>query len=254
MQEIFNANKEGTKKEVTFNDTVYRIGDKVLQLVNSPEDNVFNGDMGEITGIIYAKDSEDKVDELVIAFDANEVVYKRNEWNKITLSYCCSIHKAQGSEFKMVILPMVNQYYRMLQRNLLYTAVTRSKEMLILLGETSAYSRCVEQVSTLRLTALKERISGIDSISQAMRLKILSYENEQEEAPFEIGVSKRKNNIKEKDATTKVVTSDLFEQSAEETSEMLSGELTEKMINEKAIDPMIGMGDLKPYDFQISGK
>jgi len=254
MQEIFNSNKEGTKKEVTFNDTVYRIGDKVLQLVNSPEDNVFNGDMGEITGIIYAKDSEDKVDELVIAFDANEVVYKRNEWNKITLSYCCSIHKAQGSEFKMVILPMVNQYYRMLQRNLLYTAVTRSKEMLILLGETSAYSRCVEQVSTLRLTTLKERISGIDSISQAMRLKILSYENEQEEAPFEIGASKRKNKIKEKDSTTKVVTSDLFEQSTKETSEVLSGELTEKMINEKAVDPMIGMGNLKPYDFQTSGK
>lgn len=96
---------------------------------------MFNGDMGKIVGITLAKDSEDKVDELVIQFDATEVTYRRNEWNKITLSYCCSIHKAQGSEFKMVILPMVHQYQRMLQRNLLYTAVTRSKELLILLGK-----------------------------------------------------------------------------------------------------------------------
>ena len=115
------------RKKVKWNDTVYRIGDKVLQLVNTPELNVFNGDMGEIVGITLAKDSEDKVDELVL-FDNNEVTYKRNEWNKITLSYCCSIHKAQGSEFRMVLLPMVHQYSRMLQRNLLYTAVTRSKE------------------------------------------------------------------------------------------------------------------------------
>ncbi|WP_426065554.1 hypothetical protein, partial [Escherichia coli] len=79
MQEIFNPN-DGTKKEVTWNETVYRIGDKVLQLVNSPEDNVFNGDMGQIVGIIPAKQSEDKVDELVIQFDATEVTYKRNEW------------------------------------------------------------------------------------------------------------------------------------------------------------------------------
>ncbi len=91
MQEIFNPN-DGTKKEVTFNDTVYRIGDKVLQLVNSPEDNVFNGDMGQIVGITLAKQSEDKVDELVIQFDANEVTYKRIGYeeyrrNKISLIF-----------------------------------------------------------------------------------------------------------------------------------------------------------------------
>lgn len=75
MQEIFNPN-EG-RKEVKWNDTVYRIGDKVLQLVNTPELNVFNGDMGEIVGITLAKDSEDKVDELVLQFDNNEVTYKK---------------------------------------------------------------------------------------------------------------------------------------------------------------------------------
>lgn len=256
MQEIFNSNADGTKKEVIFNDTAYRIGDKVLQLVNSPEDNVFNGDMGEITGIIYAKDSEDKVDQLVIAFDANEVIYKRNEWNKITLSYCCSIHKAQGSEFKMVILPMVNQFSRMLQRNLLYTAVTRSKEMLILLGETSAYERCVEQVSTLRLTALKERIARIDSISPSMRLKILTYENEQEEAPFENDRVQRKSKTKSEQNSTsnKAAVSDLFDVETEDVAPMTSTQLTEELINAKEIDPMIGMGELKPYDFQTTEK
>ncbi|MDN6640929.1 MAG: ATP-dependent RecD-like DNA helicase [Tetragenococcus sp.] len=255
MQEIFNSNEDGTKKEVVFNNIAYRIGDKVLQLVNAPEDNVFNGDMGEITGIIYAKDSEDKVDELVIAFDANEVTYKRNEWNKITLSYCCSIHKAQGSEFKMVILPMVNQYYRMLQRNLLYTAVTRSKEMLILLGENSAYKRCVEQVSTLRLTALQERIKGIDSISPAMRLKISTYENEQEEAPFEKEQGQKKGGVKEKNSgSAKVTTADLFAQDKADVSSNGPTQLTESLINANEIDPMIGMGELKPDDFQTTEK
>lgn len=175
MQEIFNPN-DGTKKEVTFNDTVYRIGDKVLQLVNSPEDNVFNGDMGQIVGITLAKQSEDKVDELVIQFDANEVTYKRNEWNKITLSYCCSIHKSQGSEFQMVILPMVHQYQRMLQRNLLYTAVTRSKEMLILLGEPQAYQTCVSHESATRLTTLKERINGTEEMTPLQRAKLAQFE------------------------------------------------------------------------------
>lgn len=175
MQEIFNPN-DGTKKEVTFNDTVYRIGDKVLQLVNSPEDNVFNGDMGQIVGITLAKQSEDKIDELVIQFDANEVTYKRNEWNKITLSYCCSIHKSQGSEFQMVILPMVHQYQRMLQRNLLYTAVTRSKEMLILLGEPQAYQTCVNHESATRLTTLKERINGTEKMTPLQRAKLAQFE------------------------------------------------------------------------------
>lgn len=176
MQEIFNPGSPN-KKEVHWNETVYRIGDKVLQLVNTPELNIFNGDIGEITSIILAKDSEDKVDKLVIKFDEDEVTYKRNEWNKITLSYCCSIHKSQGNEFKMVILPMVHQYQRMLQRNLLYTAVTRSKEVLILLGEEQSYATCVANESASRLTTLKKRIEGNSEISLSIRTKLAAYEN-----------------------------------------------------------------------------
>lgn len=73
-------------------------------------------------------------DQITIAFDQNEVTYQRNEWNRLTLAYSMSIHKSQGSQFKMVILPLVPQFSRMLQRNLLYTAVTRAEQMLILLG------------------------------------------------------------------------------------------------------------------------
>lgn len=232
MQEIFNPNN-GTKKEVRWNDTLYRIGDKVLQLVNAPEDNVFNGDMGQIVGITYAKDSEDKVDELTIQFDTTEVTYKRNEWHKITLSYCCSIHKSQGSEFKMVILPMVHQFRRMLQRNLLYTAVTRSKEMLILLGEPQAYLECVRNESASRLTTLKERILGVDSTLSQPEATTLA-----EATPPAV----------EEEATlsgTEVTTSS----STEEASNPPTGILTLAMVQQGTVDPMIGMAGVTPADF-----
>ncbi|HBK6942749.1 TPA: ATP-dependent RecD-like DNA helicase [Enterococcus faecium] len=270
MQEIFNPGKPG-KKEVHWNDTVYRIGDKVLQLVNTPELNVFNGDMGEITGIILAKDSEDKVDELVIQFDANEVTYKRNEWNKITLSYCCSIHKSQGSEFKMVILPMVHQYQRMLQRNLLYTAVTRSKELLILLGEEQAYVTCVANESASRMTTLKSRIMDNDKMNITLRTKLAAYEDSLVgNDPFEDGnYTKEPRVVKEKlpvedDSGTnetknqvmETVEPDLFssfvgEEKKEEVEPAVSKDfvLTAEVIDNQLVDPMIGMENSSPYDF-----
>lgn len=265
MQEIFNPN-EGNKKEVHWNDTVYRIGDKVLQLVNSPEDNVFNGDMGQIVGIILSKDSEDKVDELVIAFDANEVTYKRNEWNKITLSYCCSIHKSQGSEFKMVIMPMVQQYQRMLQRNLLYTAVTRSKELLILLGEISAYETCVNHQSAVRLTTLKERILGAEDIPLLTRQKLQQYE--ETEDPFDSPATSiekveatKQQELKTAEPQSLFVIEEEIEKpeaSKQEVAQPVVKEetgsffLTQVMISENKIDPMIGMEGISPYDFAES--
>ncbi|MGX7131970.1 SF1B family DNA helicase RecD2 [Enterococcus songbeiensis] len=257
MQEIFNPNT-GSKKEVHWNDTVYRIGDKVLQLVNSPEENVFNGDMGQIVGITLAKDSEDKVDELVIQFDATEVTYRRNEWNKITLSYCCSIHKAQGSEFKMVILPMVHQYQRMLQRNLLYTAVTRSKELLILLGETQAYQACVTQESAVRLTTLKERIIAADTVSPGLQQKIVAYEeqttgdaySEFPSPPTETG-SATKAAKKETDLFTVSETNEPFNEELSEikTQGVQEPRLTIELILADEIDPLIGMDGITPQLF-----
>lgn len=277
MQEIFNPN-DGKKKEVKWNDTVYRIGDKVLQLVNTPELNVFNGDMGEIVGITLAKDSEDKVDELVLQFDNNEVTYKRNEWNKITLSYCCSIHKAQGSEFRMVLLPMVHQYSRMLQRNLLYTAVTRSKELLILLGEVSAFETCVKNESASRMTMLKERIVNAEQMTLTTRTQLEAYEEgltadhpftekETKAVSYETEQQSTKaNQIKETDeqlVDTTVQEVSLFADEGEESTpetakkatkvveESLPKEprLTVEIIQTNAVDPMIGMKDTTPYQF-----
>ncbi len=158
MQEILNPNTDNKRREVKHFDFVYRVGDKVLQLVNQPELNVFNGDIGEITSIQFAKETEDKVDEITVLFDATEVTYKKTDWNKFTLAYCCSIHKAQGSEFNMVILPMVKQYGRMLRRNLLYTAITRSKNKLILCGDEGAFRFATENAGDLRRTMLVEKL------------------------------------------------------------------------------------------------
>lgn len=146
LQEIFNPNPNGTRKELAFGEIKYRIGDKVLQLINQPESNVFNGDIGEIVSIFYAKENTEKQDMVVISFEGNEVTYTRQELNQITLAYCCSVHKSQGSEFPIVILPVSRSYYRMLRRKLIYTAITRSKQFLILCGEADALKIGVERV------------------------------------------------------------------------------------------------------------
>ena len=138
---------------------MYRNGDKVIHLVNDAESNVFNGDIGYITDLLPAKYTESKQDELTIQFDGNELVYPRNEWYKIRLAYAMSIHKSQGSEFPVVILPLTNQSRRMLQRNLIYTAITRSKSKLILLGEYTAFHFATQNTGTARKTYLIERFS-----------------------------------------------------------------------------------------------
>ena len=99
---------------------------------------------------------------MTIQFDGNEIVYPRNEWYKIRLAYAMSIHKSQGSEFPVVILPITNQSHRMLQRNLIYTAITRSKSKLILLGEYSAFDFATKNTGTARKTYLVERFKELD--------------------------------------------------------------------------------------------
>jgi exodeoxyribonuclease V alpha subunit len=161
LQELFNPKSE-QKRELLFGEVVYRVGDKVLQLVNQPDQNVFNGDIGEIVAVFYAKENTEKQDLIVVSFDGNEVTYTRQDLTQITHAYCCSIHKSQGSEFPIVILPIVKSYYRMLRRNLIYTAVTRSRQFLILCGEEEALklgvARCDDGV---RQTTLAHKLSEI---------------------------------------------------------------------------------------------
>ncbi|CAF1861836.1 ATP-dependent RecD-like DNA helicase [Bacillus subtilis] len=159
LQDILNPPKE-KRRELKFGDVVYRTGDKILQLVNQPENNVFNGDIGEITSIFYAKENTEKEDMAVVSFDGNEMTFTKKDFNQFTHAYCCSIHKSQGSEFPIVVLPVVKGYYRMLRRNLLYTAITRAKKFLILCGEEEALEWGVKNNdATVRQTSLKNRLS-----------------------------------------------------------------------------------------------
>jgi exodeoxyribonuclease V alpha subunit len=169
LQELFNPASE-KKREIKYGDVTYRVGDKVLQLVNQPESNVFNGDMGEIVSVFYAKENTEKQDMLVISFDGNEVTYTKQDFSQITHAYCCSIHKSQGSEFPIVILPIVKSYYRMLRRNLIYTAVTRSKKFLILCGEEEA----------LRLGVKRHD----DASRQTTLMEMLADQHFEDEVPF----------------------------------------------------------------------
>ncbi|KKB36371.1 RecD-like DNA helicase YrrC [Bacillus thermotolerans] len=170
LQEILNPNPDGTRKQLEFGDAQYRIGDKVLQLVNQPEQNVFNGDIGEVVSIFFAKENTEKEDMVIVSYEGNEVTYTKQDLNQITHAFCCSIHKSQGSEFPIVILPVVKSYYRMLRRNLLYTAITRSKQFLILCGEEEAFRIGVERNDDLvRKTALKEKLHAELNVQAASK-------------------------------------------------------------------------------------
>ena len=187
MQNLINPVE---KEELTFEapDCQYRQGDRVIHLVNDAESNVFNGDLGYISDLLPAKYTDSKQDELTIDFDGNELVYQRSEWYKIRLAYAMSIHKSQGSEFPVVILPITKSSHRMLQRNLIYTAITRAKSKLILLGEKAAFDYAAKNTGTARKTYLRERFedlqfppelahSPVDSVEKAVENYVLTEEN-----------------------------------------------------------------------------
>ena len=161
MQNLINPVE---KDQLTFEapDCQYRQGDRVIHLVNDAESNVFNGDLGYIVDLLPAKYTDSKQDELTINFDGNEISYQRSEWYKIRLAYAMSIHKSQGSEFPVVILPIARSSHRMLQRNLVYTAITRAKSKLILLGDKSAFDYAVKNTGTARKTYLIERFGDVE--------------------------------------------------------------------------------------------
>ncbi|EZH67960.1 hypothetical protein DH09_08580 [Bacillaceae bacterium JMAK1] len=161
LQELFNPKKPG-QSSITYGDLTLRQGDMVLQLVNNPEENVYNGDRGEIVAIRRAKDTDDKKEKVIIRFDQLEVEYERQDLKQVMLAYCSSIHKAQGSEFPIVIVPLVMNYRRMLKRNLLYTAITRARDYLIMVGEERAYSFAIDHNDHhSRYSYLTERIAHL---------------------------------------------------------------------------------------------
>lgn len=194
MQNLMNPVE---KDELTFEapDCQYRQGDRVIHLVNDAESNVFNGDLGYISDLLPAKYTDSKQDELTIDFDGNELVYQRSEWYKIRLAYAMSIHKSQGSEFPVVILPITKSSHRMLQRNLIYTAITRAKSKLILLGEKAAFDYAAKNTGTARKTYLIERFGDfpqaeinihnpVDKMKTSVENYVLTEENFQKIDPL----------------------------------------------------------------------
>lgn len=138
LQRIFNP-PSVSKNELVLSDVTYRVGDKVLQLVNDTEVSLSNGDIGYITDIISNKKSASKKNEIIVDYDGNSVTYTPDKFINIRHGYAISIHKSQGSEFPMVIMPIVNNFNRMLYNKLIYTAVTRAKKSLIIVGDRSCF-------------------------------------------------------------------------------------------------------------------
>ena len=152
VQSIFNPRND-RKNEIMIYDSLYREGDKVLQLQNMPDDNIYNGDIGIITEIDNIKK------EVTIDYDGNIVTFTSSNFNNFTLGYVISIHKSQGSEFKTVLIPILKEYGRMLYQKLIYTGVTRSKKKLILVGEKNAFDYGVSNnKNEIRKTNLCEKI------------------------------------------------------------------------------------------------
>ena len=161
LQNIFNPSSND-KDELIVGDVTFRENDKILQLVNMPEENVFNGDIGIIKRIVYSNISKSKKNEIHVDFDGNIVKYTPKDFNKFKHGYIISIHKSQGSEFDIVVLPVCNNYRRMLYRKLIYTAVTRAKRKLIIIGEPQAFVYAVNNDNEyIRKTSLLDRINNI---------------------------------------------------------------------------------------------
>ncbi len=150
IQEIFNP-PSNSKNEYKYGDVIYREKDKVLQLTNMPDENIFNGDIGI--------KKEIKRNEIIIDFDGNLVRFTPSNFNNFKHGYAISIHKSQGSEFKTVVIPVVNDYGKMLYRKLYYTAVTRSKKKLYMVGDINALKYASKNnASDTRRSSLKERL------------------------------------------------------------------------------------------------
>lgn len=211
LQNQLNPRTDEKKKFVERDGQELRIGDRVLQLANNPEKDIYNGQIGQVVSINY----QDSNKYVVVDFDSNEVNLSKLDLNDLTLAYAITIHKAQGSEFPLVILSLTMQNYRMLRRNLLYTGITRARDSLVLVGERRAFEQAIKTPGNERNTALVDRLEEL------------------------LGDSTKKTSAK-----AQTVVSDSNESDADDGAEkMVTTEfvLTKKLIIENSIDPMIGM-------------
>ena len=151
LQAALNADAAGLRR----GGTEYRLHDKVMQIRNNYDKEVFNGDIGTVCRV----NTEDR--ELTVSFDGREVLYDVTELDELVLAYAATVHKSQGSEYPIVVMPVLMTHYVMLQRNLVYTGVTRAKKLMVMIGSTKALALAVRNVTvTRRNTMLKERLKN----------------------------------------------------------------------------------------------
>ena len=151
LQEAVNPQGEGLRRS----GFVFRAGDKVMQIKNNYDKEIFNGDIG----IIESVDLTERT--LSVNFDNRKIVYDATELDELVHAYATTIHKAQGSEYQIVVMPVLMNHYVMLQRNLIYTGLTRAKKILVMVGTKKALSYAVRNVTvTRRNTMLTERLGG----------------------------------------------------------------------------------------------
>ena len=149
---VENLNPKKNQDELKYSSQTFRVGDKVMHIRNNYQKNVFNGDIGFIQDVNNEKLTVDYFDHIV--------TYEKNELNELTLAYASSVHKSQGSEYKVVIIPLSTSHYIMLQRNLLYTAITRAKQKVIIIGSKKALMTAIQSNRTQkRYTLLAERLA-----------------------------------------------------------------------------------------------
>ena len=160
LQQALNTSNLGISR----GGTTYKLGDRVMQVRNNYDKNVFNGDIG----IVEQVSMEDRT--LFVRFDDNLVEYEASELDEVTLAYATTIHKAQGSEYPIVVIPILMTHFVMLQRNLIYTGITRAKKICVLIGQPKALAYAIRNLTvTKRNTKLKERLRGeIDASTAPM--------------------------------------------------------------------------------------
>lgn len=157
LQEALNPEGEGLRRS----GSVFRKNDKVMQIKNNYDKEVFNGDIG----VIDTVDFEDRT--LTVNFDDRFVIYDATELDELVHAYATTIHKAQGSEYPIVVMPVLMNHFVMLQRNLIYTGITRAKKILVMVGTRKALAYAARNVTvTNRNTMLKERLSGTIGIAE----------------------------------------------------------------------------------------
>lgn len=210
IQDIMNPPKPKSKSIEVHNE-IFRIGDRILQLQNNPEKDIYNGQIGKIISI----DKNNSQKCMVASFDDREITFSKKDMNDITRAYAITIHKSQGSEFPLVVLNLTMQNFVMLKRNLLYTAITRAEKNLVLVGDSRAFLAAFKTAGNDRKTGLSEKICE--------QLDIKTKNTSDEDG---------KVKEKEKDST-------------EEKKESEDYILTPDKIYSGEIDPMIGMTDIK---------